>query len=107
MQPTKILEEPTIVRNRMRIICDNGKTYTTSTLAAEIGMSQAGFYLRLQKLGWQHPDVLQPKNCGGGWFGTKRTWTANTSDYATLSTKNRAAKLAKIPEPTKFDRIFG
>jgi len=107
MKPTKIIEEPVIVKNKLKIVCDNGESYTTSSLAAVIGLSQPGFYFRLQKLGWDHPEVLEPKNSGAGWFGTKRTYTKNTSEFGHLTNKDRPEKLAKIPKPTKFDRMFG
>ena len=74
VKPTRIIQKPERVRvtgvqgvgRRMVILCDDGKEYSSNELARVVGFKSVhGFLQRLQKYGWDHPEVLQPPTKAG------------------------------------------
>ena len=102
VKPTRIIQKPERVRvtgvqgvgRRMVILCDDGKEYSSNELALIVGFKSVhGFLQRLQKYGWDSPDVLQPPTKTG--FKVYRGSPAEEA-YARLGYRARNENLKKL-----------
>ena len=65
IKPTRVIRPPRRVtllsgQKTWEFDCDDGKTYTSDSLAKIIGLARASLVQRLAKLGWSSPWLLAP-----------------------------------------------
>jgi hypothetical protein len=73
MIPTRIVAKPQKVLTTdayghrlqmLRVSCNDGQTYTLSSLATAVGISKKELQYRITSRGWNHPDILAPGRLG-------------------------------------------
>lgn len=64
-RPTRIVQKPQTNGFTTEILCDDGKIYSITSLAALLGMEQSALSQRIRRLGWDHPDLFVKKSHRG------------------------------------------
>ncbi len=106
-KPRRIIKKPT--RRKLAqgevldILCDDGKIYTMTALAATVPITQSGLSCRLKRLGWDHPQILKKTGRISPDQQPEYKTPIVAGDLAHLSDKKRKSGLAKIPGPGLFD----
>lgn len=58
MKPTRIVKKPKAAGRSLKILCDDGQTYSLTALAKTVGLDASNLSGRIKTLGWDNPMVL-------------------------------------------------
>ena len=109
IKPTRVIRPPRRVtllsgQKTWEFDCDDGKTYTSDSLAKIIGLARASLVQRLSKPGWSSPWLLAPPAKRGFCLTGQVAKNAGSAARAWLSGKDRSKNLKNIPGPGTFEQ---
>ena len=110
IKPTRVIRPPCRVtlpsgQKTWEFDCDDGKTYTSDSLAKIINLSRgASLVQRLARLGWDSEWLLAAPAKRGCSIAGKAAKNAGSREWAALSGKDRSKNLKNIPGPGTFEQ---
>ncbi len=112
MKPTKIIARPTVAGgtpgNVKLYECDDGRCYTQRELAVKIGLSPSALSSRMLRYGWQHPDLLKPRQKTREPEMLGDDIITADPECVKLGTTQRPHNLEKIPSMTAYEKeLYG